>query len=59
MWDAFYRTESAQRAGVGGSGLGLAVVRDLVAQYGGAVAVEDAPSGGARFVAELPGFPDR
>jgi signal transduction histidine kinase len=59
VWDAFYRTERAQRAGVGGSGLGLAVVRDLVAQYGGAVAVEDAPSGGARFVAELPGFPDR
>lgn len=56
VWDAFYRSDSAQRAGVGGSGLGLSVVRDLVAQYGGAVAVEEAPAGGARFVAELPGF---
>lgn len=59
VWDAFYRSERAQRAGVGGSGLGLAVVRDLVAQYGGLVCVEDAPNGGARFVAELPGFPAR
>ena len=59
VWEAFYRSDSAQRAGVGGSGLGLAVVRDLVAHYGGAVRVEDAPAGGARFVADLPGFPAR
>jgi signal transduction histidine kinase len=42
------------RSGVGGSGLGLAVVRDLVAHAGGTVRVESAPGGGARFVAELP-----
>ncbi|AHG88934.1 ATP-binding region ATPase domain protein [Gemmatirosa kalamazoonensis] len=56
VWDAFYRTERAQRSGAGGSGLGLAVVRDLMAQYGGAATVEDAPGGGARFVVELPGL---
>jgi len=56
IWDAFYRSERARRSGVGGSGLGLAVVRDLAAQYGGRVAVEDAPGSGARFVAELPGL---
>jgi signal transduction histidine kinase len=56
VWDPFYRTERARRSGVGGSGLGLAVVRDLVAHHGGTTAVEDAPSGGARFVAELPGL---
>jgi signal transduction histidine kinase len=37
-----------------GSGLGLAVVRDLVTLHGGRVWVEDAPGGGARFVVELP-----
>jgi signal transduction histidine kinase len=56
VWRAFYRTDRAQRSGVGGSGLGLAVVHDLVAQYGGSAAVEDAPNGGARFVVELPGL---
>jgi signal transduction histidine kinase len=54
IWEAFHRAEAAARSGVGGSGLGLAVVRDLVRQAGGRVAVEDAPGGGARFVAELP-----
>jgi len=32
---------------------GLAVVSELAA-YGGRVAIEDAPCGGARFIAELP-----
>jgi signal transduction histidine kinase len=37
-----------------GTGLGLAVCRGLVEASGGWVAVEDAPGGGACFVAELP-----
>jgi signal transduction histidine kinase len=37
-----------------GSGIGLAVVREIVAAHGGEAWVEDAPSGGARFVVELP-----
>ena len=36
------------------SGIGLAVVRDLVALHGGSVRADDAPGGGARFVVELP-----
>jgi signal transduction histidine kinase len=40
---------------VAGTGIGLAVVRDLVALHGGSAHVTDAPSGGARFVVELPG----
>jgi signal transduction histidine kinase len=38
-----------------GSGLGLAVVRDLAAAHGGRAWVEASPAGGARFVVELPG----
>ena len=41
------------RRGARGSGIGLAVVRDLVEQHGGEVWVEEAPGGGARFVLEL------
>ncbi|MGQ0643290.1 MAG: ATP-binding protein [Gemmatimonadaceae bacterium] len=37
-----------------GSGIGLAVVRDVLVRHGGSVRVEDAPGGGARFVLALP-----
>lgn len=37
-----------------GSGIGLAVVLDVVALHGGTVRVEDAPSGGASFVLRFP-----
>ena len=43
-----------QLIGVAGSGIGLAVVRELVDRQGGSVWVEDAMSGGARLVVELP-----
>ncbi len=37
-----------------GSGLGLDIVRSLVQAYGGTIAVQDAPLGGARLVLALP-----
>jgi signal transduction histidine kinase len=37
-----------------GTGVGLAVVRKILERHGGAIRVEDAASGGARFVIELP-----
>jgi signal transduction histidine kinase len=54
VWQAFYRREDAVASRENGSGIGLAVVRDLVLQCGGSVRVEEAPGGGARFVAEFP-----
>jgi len=38
----------------GGSGLGLPIVHAIVVQHGGAIDVEDAEGGGARFVVRLP-----
>jgi signal transduction histidine kinase len=38
-----------------GSGVGLAVVRDILDAHGGTVNVDDSASGGARFVIRLPG----
>jgi two-component system, OmpR family, sensor histidine kinase PhoQ len=38
-----------------GHGLGLAMVHDTVALYGGSMGIEGSPLGGARFVLKLPG----
>jgi signal transduction histidine kinase len=40
-----------------GTGIGLAVVRDLVDRHRGRAWVEDAPGGGARFVVQFPETP--
>jgi K+-sensing histidine kinase KdpD len=40
---------------VGGSGIGLAVVKELVQAHGGTVTVAAGTDGGARFVVRFPG----
>ena len=52
IWEPYVRLERSPA--VAGSGIGLAVVRELTAAHGGACWVEDAAGGGARFVVELP-----
>ena len=51
VFEPFVRAESASSAG---AGIGLAVVRDLVAAHGGKVSIEQSPRGGARFVVTIP-----
>lgn len=53
VWQPFRRGASSA-TNVPGSGIGLAVVREIVERHGGRVRVEDAPGGGARFVVSLP-----
>ena len=52
VWAPFVRID--RRPAVPGSGIGLAVVRELVRAHGGECRVEQPAAGGARFVVELP-----
>ena len=54
IWEPYQRLESAVAAAVAGSGIGLAVVSQLVELHGGRAWTENAPGRGARFVVELP-----
>jgi signal transduction histidine kinase len=50
----YYRMPRDAGGAVGGTGIGLAVVRRLVQQHGGQVRVDDNGGRGARFVVTLP-----
>ena len=54
IWKNFVRLERDRGTHNAGTGIGLAVVREIVSLHGGRCWVEDAPSGGARFVVEVP-----
>jgi signal transduction histidine kinase len=54
IFEPFHRGEGSLGTVVVGSGIGLAVVSQIVAAHEGRVWVEDAPTGGARFSFELP-----
>jgi signal transduction histidine kinase len=54
IWRPFERGSLARSRAVGGSGIGLTIVREIAEEHGGRAWVEDAAGGGARFVVELP-----
>jgi len=54
VWSPYVRLRRERSAPHEGSGIGLAVVRELTALHRGAAYAEEAPGGGARFVIELP-----
>ena len=54
VFQPFYRLETSRSRETGGVGLGLAVVRSIVALHGGSVRLENRPERGLRAVVTLP-----
>jgi signal transduction histidine kinase len=54
VWEPYVRLKRDVESATGGSGIGLSVVRELVAMQGGRARAESAPGGGARLVIEFP-----
>ena len=55
IWEPFWRSRRERTSGVAGTGIGLAVVRELCALHGGSAWLDEPDLPGARFVVELPG----
>jgi signal transduction histidine kinase len=54
IFEPFRQADGGAGRSHGGSGIGLAIVSDLIELHRGSVRVEDSPLGGAAFVVELP-----
>jgi signal transduction histidine kinase len=53
VWEPYFRLERHRESATAGSGIGLAVVRSVAEGHGGSARIEEARSGGARFVVEV------
>ncbi len=54
LFERFHRIEGAQGRSYEGSGIGLALVQELVRMHGGTIRVESSPGAGSRFIVALP-----
>jgi signal transduction histidine kinase len=54
IWEPFHRLDRDANSAVAGSGIGLALVRNLTVAHGGHVFVADGMGAGSRFTIEIP-----
>jgi heavy metal sensor kinase len=54
VFEPFYRSSEARLSGVGGTGLGLALVKRIAEAHGGTATCESVAGGGSRFTIRLP-----
>jgi signal transduction histidine kinase len=54
IFDRFYRVDSSETRTIGGTGLGLSLVREIVREHGGSVSVDSIDGRGSTFSVTLP-----
>jgi signal transduction histidine kinase len=54
IFEKFYRVKRKEATSEEGSGIGLALVKEIVTQHGGRILVESKPGAGSRFTILLP-----
>ncbi|MDR2771050.1 MAG: HAMP domain-containing protein [Clostridiales Family XIII bacterium] len=54
IFERFYRADKSRNRATGGAGIGLAIVKSVVAAHGGSVTAENRAEGGCRFTVTLP-----
>src|SRR6266852_2626069 len=54
IFEKFYRLDAAMSRGVGGSGLGLFISREIITQMGGVLSVQSVEGVGSTFTVSLP-----
>ncbi|MDR2673238.1 MAG: hypothetical protein LBC35_08230 [Coriobacteriales bacterium] len=59
LFDRFYRGDTSRARATGGTGLGLTIVKAIVASHDGTVEAFNLPSGGACFIVAIPSLPPR
>jgi PAS domain S-box-containing protein len=56
VFERFAQADATDARQMGGTGLGLTIVKQIVTRLGGTVGFDDAPGGGALFFVELPNW---
>ena len=54
VFESFFRADNATARGIGGTGLGLALCRDIVDAHGGGIAVDEREGAGATVRIRIP-----
>ena len=57
IFEKFYRLDAEMSRGVGGSGLGLFISREIITQMGGVLSVQSVEGVGSTFTVTLPRDP--